>query len=411
MAGGALAEMPRRHAPDAVLAALARSLQQSRAPKVKVAVLEYFSAAATGLVDLEDQLELTAGSALRALLAAVLQLVLDKNPDIRRAAARAVSVVYLAEQGPVVVAALQGLPPAQVLAVQRALAPAAPSLEADLAAAARASRPAAVAGAGVGAAPTTSSRRHSGGGSRRLPELSLALLSARGTTASASSKPCGVGAGVLGSPQGVSPSRRLSSGDGSPAAASPSMSRLGRQASSLPCGSMAAAEPTDQLLARQPSSCVTHTSSPTIVQPASRTASLSMSAAGQAAAGSPQPPSPLGHEASYSLPLGTSGPSTMAAQQEAVVERGQAAAGQRSHEAQQQPARSAAGSMLDLVPFDGIMEGQLRRLLAKLQGRPSPEVFQGLSRLAHVLPGSTWTSHFSQVCLGVGASREGCSTR
>lgn len=103
LAAGALAEVPRRHAPDAVLAALTKSLALARAAKVKVAVLDYFSAAATGSLcpDLEEGLELGAGAPLRALVGGMLGMALDKNADIRRAAVRALGVVYAAEQGQV----------------------------------------------------------------------------------------------------------------------------------------------------------------------------------------------------------------------------------------------------------------------------------------------------------------------
>lgn len=402
LAGAALAEVPRRHAPEPVLSALARALAAARAPRTKVAVLEFFCTAATGSVDLEDQLEVVPGPALRTLVSAILHLALDKNGDIRRAAARAVSVVYHAGEGSTVVAAVQALPPAQGAAVQKALAAAVPSLEADLASALRAARPAPVAGAGSAAAPTASSRRHSGEGVLRLPELPLALLAARGGGAASATAPVkpppaaappprlpGKGAPLASprcaSPRGASPAGRRLGADGSPAGPSP-MSRLGRQASSVSVSSAAAEAETE--LSRQPSSCITHTSSPAASAPVSRSASVTLAGSGGlAAAAAPAAAAPANQT---SLPLGRAAGSTAPPAPSASVA------------SQQQPGSAPPASMADLAPFDALMDGQLRRLLGQLQpGAPTCEAFQGLSRLAHVLPGSAWPAHFSQVRWGV----------
>ena len=446
LAGAALAEVPRRQPPGAVLGALAKSLAAARAAKVKIAVLEFFAAAATGSVDLEEALDLCPGPELRALVAGMLPLALDKNADIRRAAVRALGVIYHAEQGQVggwveplghmgvlsqaspsaercavlllllirscccllaeeqecafpslpflslgmknekgpcrtqaVVAGIQALPPNEGAAVQRALEKAVPSLQSDLAAALRASRPAPVVGAGSAAAPTAaSSRRHSGEGLLQLPP---ALLSARGAPSTKLTLPAPApapvaahrggskGAGgmasprgsTLSSPRGPSPLRRS---DSSPTSSASSLSRLGRQASGVSaCGAAAAAgeHAEHASLARQPSSCVNHTSSPVAAPSAlPRTASL------------PPRPAPDGS------PLGRQA-------------RGAAEAAGR------QQAGDPGAAAAELAPFDDIMEGQLRRLLSQLQGGPSAEAFQGLSRLAHVLPGGAWAPHFSQV--------------
>jgi hypothetical protein len=177
-----------------------------------------------------------------------------------------------------------------------------------------------------------------------------------------------------------------------PSAASPPLSRLGRQASTASGGG--AVQPADadaHQLARQPSGCIMHTSSPDAPQPVSRTASLQHTAS---VVGIPKPPSPLGRSTAITQSSGWD------AEQEGQGEEQAAEAASAGVAALQQD--SSTGSMADLAPFDGIMEGQLRRLLAQLRGGPSPEVFQGLSRLAHVLPGSAWTSHFSQVGRGSG---------
>lgn len=301
----------------------------------------------------------------------------------------------LQTQTQAVVSAIQALPPNEGAAVQRALEKAVPSLQADLAAALRASRPAPVTGAGSVALHTaSSSRRNSGEGLLQLPQLPPALLSVRApppvrvapagpVLAPRSAK---AAAGTLNSPRsGALSSPRSSTslasprtgspglwGDTSPTHSSSSLSRLGRQASGL----MAATAESSEPLSRQPSSCVNHTSSPKAAHPTlSRTGSLASGAAASRAAAA------AGAEWS---PLGRSGSGSQQAEARA--------------EAPAVPAPAAsASSMADLAPFDDIMEGQLCRLLAQLEGGPSAEAFQGLSRLAHVLPPSAWAPHFGQV--------------
>lgn len=132
LVGSCLAAARLHHTADAVVAALARSLQANRAPKVKCAVMAFLAAAARGgdageacapAPPLLQQLA-GSGSALAGLLRSLLQLSVDKNPDIRRAAAEAVAAAYHGGEAAAVAAAVQALPPADSLAVQRAIAPA-----------------------------------------------------------------------------------------------------------------------------------------------------------------------------------------------------------------------------------------------------------------------------------------------
>lgn len=130
-----LAAVLQQHSADAIVAALGRSLAANRAPRVKCAVMDYFAAAARGgsgdgtacsqeqAPPLLQQLA-GAGAGLATLLRSLLQLATDKNPDIRRAAASAVVAAYHGGEARAVLAAVQALPPADALAVQRAIGPA-----------------------------------------------------------------------------------------------------------------------------------------------------------------------------------------------------------------------------------------------------------------------------------------------
>ena len=120
-----------QHSADAVVAALARSLQANRAPRVKCAIMDFFAEAARGCGDVDHTsleqtgllLRLTgSGSALGGLLRSLLQLTTDKNPDIRRAASDAVAAAYHGGQSQTVLAVVSSLPPADLLSVQRVLA-------------------------------------------------------------------------------------------------------------------------------------------------------------------------------------------------------------------------------------------------------------------------------------------------
>lgn len=136
LVSAALSAVLLQHNGEVVVAALTRSLQANRAPRVKCAVMDYFAAAARGggaagasPDDSEHEpspglLHQLAGTALAALLRVIMQLATDKNPDIRRAAADAVAAAYHAGGAQTVLGALHSLPPADLLAVQRAIGPA-----------------------------------------------------------------------------------------------------------------------------------------------------------------------------------------------------------------------------------------------------------------------------------------------
>lgn len=119
LAAAALAALPSRHAPDAVVTALAKALAAVKAPRLRCAVMDHFSSAA-GDPALR-QLLCAQGSGLRALVAGAVQLARDKNPDIRRSALRLLATAYKAADADVVVAALGGLPQTAAEALHKPL--------------------------------------------------------------------------------------------------------------------------------------------------------------------------------------------------------------------------------------------------------------------------------------------------
>ena len=345
LVGASLSIILEQHSGDAVVAALGRSLQANRAPKVKCAVMQSFAAAVTapaaGSAAGEDQqqdaavlpplqLQHLTGSGLGSLLRGVLQLATDKNPDIRRAAAEAVAAAYHAGEAQLVLGIVHGLPPADCLAVQRAIAPAIQQRGCEAALASAAAPPQSSRAAGGASQPSGSltSRRQSGEGLRQLaaqqqqpsrPESGS--LTARNRQSS-----------QAGSPAPVRQQQAASAAQLTPQPPSPFMWR-GPSASPL----SAAAQPADGLTTEQPPAA------PQVV----------------AAAGGAGLASQAGPQQLLEVP--------------------------------------AADVSAELGPFDDVMAGQLQRLLAHLEQGLSSEALQGLSRLAHVLPAAAWPPCFDQV--------------
>lgn len=348
LVAASLAAALQQHSADAVVAALARSLQANRAPKVKCAVMAFFAAAARGSSASSvaggsegDKQEASAappllqqlvgsGAALAGLLRSLLQLATDKNPDIRRAAADAVAAAYHGGEAAAVTAAVQALPPADVLAVQRSIGPA---------------------------------------------------IQQGGRSGSSGDMP--------------PPPPRPSSKAASRRQSSEGIKQLGSQQQQL-----RRPESSGNLMARSRQSSQTG-SPPHIRQPAAKSAA---SAAAPVQL-TPEPPSPFAWRGESASPL-PGGDDTQAVEQQHT-----AMAAAREEEAAAQPVAgpevqhqvaSAVHSSADLAPFDEVMAGQLQRLLSQLDQGLSCEALQGLARLAHVLPAAAWPPCFEQVGAGQG---------
>ena len=216
LVGASLSIILEQHSGDAVVAALGRSLQANRAPKAKCAVMQSFAAAVTapaaGSAAGEDQqqdaaalpplqLQHLTGSGLGSLLRGVLQLATDKNPDIRRAAAEAVAAAYHAGEAQLVLGIVHGLPRADCLAVQRAIAPAIQQRGGQAAALASATLPSSRAAGGTSQpSGSLTSRRQSGEGLRQLaaqqqqqPRPESGSLTARSRQSSQAGSPAPAG--------------------------------------------------------------------------------------------------------------------------------------------------------------------------------------------------------------------------
>eukprot|EP00887_Chlorella_sp_A99_P007207 scaffold2.g7207.t1 len=127
LVAAALASLPVHHHADAVVSAMAKALQTNKGPRVRCAVLDHYSGAA--LSPRQQGLLTGQGYALRALLAVSVPLLGDKNPEVRRAAARMVATALKAADSHAVAAALAALPMDAAEAAGRAVAAAVPSLD------------------------------------------------------------------------------------------------------------------------------------------------------------------------------------------------------------------------------------------------------------------------------------------
>lgn len=337
-----------QHSADTVVAALARALQANRAPKVKCAVMDCFAAAARGSEQQPPLLRQLAGTGagLAGLLRSMLQLAADKNPDIRRAAAEAVAAAYHGGEAQAVMAAVHALPPADALAVQRAVGPAiqrgatAAAKEAPLAA----PRP--------GSRAVDSSAQHS----RRQSSEGLKQLGSQGQ-----------------------PHRRAESSGSltarsrhrSQAASPPKAPAVAPTAAVAAAPVQAAAPP--QLTPEPPSPFMWRSQSasplPAEQQPAG-SAAVAAAPADSVAAECPA------HVAALPAPAAAS-----AAPQQTALASSQ------------------------LAPFDDVMAAQLARVLAQLEAGSTSEGLQALSRLAHLLPAAAWPPCFEQASGGAAARR------
>lgn len=383
LVGAALAAVLQQQSADATVAALARSLQANRAPKVKCAVMEFFAAAAmagpegpaaqagsscnsNGSASLQvgagEELQpapllaqLTGSAALPGLLRSLLQLATDKNPDVRRAAADAVAAAYHGGEAQAVLAAIHALPPADMLAVQRAVSPAIQQQGSGSASASAAMSlvqlPLSRAGSRAASLPS-GSRRQSGEGLKQQPASdnsgSLTARSRQG-----SQQAVAVEAAALGPP---------------PAPAQQQEQQQQAAAAQTP-------EPPSPFAWRSESA------SPSLARPVLSERQPQAGAAD--AEGQLQPAPPMVLATAAALPQQqalTAAPATAPARQWAAG----------------QPADVQAQAA-DLAPFDDVMAGQLQRLVGLLQQGPSSEALQGLSRLAHVLPAAAWPPCFDQV--------------
>lgn len=115
--------LPSKYSSAAMLDGLTRALETNRPPRVKCAIMDYFTEAAASQ---EGQLAVLAqagphSASLRSLLAGFVALATDKHPDIRRSAQNAVAVAYAFGDSSAVVAAIEELPSSPKAAVSRAL--------------------------------------------------------------------------------------------------------------------------------------------------------------------------------------------------------------------------------------------------------------------------------------------------
>ena len=359
LVAAALSAALQQHSADTVVAALARALHANRAPKVKCAVMDCFAAAARGSEQQPPLLRQLAGTGagLAGLLRSMLQLAADKNPDIRRAAAEAVAAAYHGGEAQAVMAAVHALPPADALAVQRAVGPA--IQRGATAAAKEAPQVAPRPNSRAADSSAQHSRRQSSEGLKQLGSQgqphrraeSSGSLTARSRHSSQAASPPKAPA-VAPAAVATAPVQAAAPAQLTPEPPSPFMWR-GQSASPLPveqqpAGSAAAAvaAPADSVAQE----CSAH------VHPAAAAASASMAA----------PPAP-------------------------------AAASAAPH----QPALASS----QLAPFDDVMAAQLARVLAQLEAGPTSEGLQALSRLAHLLPATAWPPCFEQASGGAAARR------
>ena len=158
-----LSTRPRQYGAELVLAGAGRALVANKAPRVKCAVLEYLAGVVAGLDTAQQQRGVPddGGGALVPVLRSMMHHAGDKSQDIRRAAARALAAIHWAGQQASLLAALHTLPPAELLAAQRALAPVIPGLDAAIGSARQHSR----------ACGHTSVRQHEGCRSSEVAEV------------------------------------------------------------------------------------------------------------------------------------------------------------------------------------------------------------------------------------------------
>lgn len=330
-----LAGLPQHHAPDAVLAAISKALQVNKGPRVRCAIMDHVSAAAVH--PQQRVLMHGQGPALRQLVAGVLQLATDKNLEVRRAALRMAVAVCTAGQAQVVEEALSKLPHDAASTVHKALS-----------AAIQAQDP---------------------GPSQQQQQRPTIMTAARGAGQAANGAPLPA---VLGS---RSRSSRLSLEGPLPS---------GR---SSPGGAGSAAPGSDiEAAARSPAAAAVSQPGAAASQPAQSAAQqqVPVPCARQAQSGAPPP----------CLAAGAEEGSRQAALPAPCDVQPLPAGGNTAPSEVQATATSLRPPF---APLDGVMEGQLRRLLGRLQAGPASEVLQGLSRLVHVLPAAAWASHSNQV--------------
>ena len=138
LASAALAAVGDAHAADALLPALLTSLEQSKAPRAKTGVLEfalYVLSGQGGGTDPRGARGRTPASAgtggLGAWVARVAPLTRDRHAPLRAAAAAGLAAVHTRADQAVLLRYLASVPGADAAAVCRAVAPHAPSIEAE----------------------------------------------------------------------------------------------------------------------------------------------------------------------------------------------------------------------------------------------------------------------------------------
>ena len=147
LASAALAAVGDAHSADALLPALLTSLEQSKAPRAKTGVLEfalYVLSGQGGGTDPRGARGRTPASAgtggLGAWVAKVAPLTRDRHAPLRAAAAAGLAAVHTRADQAVLLRYLASVPGADAAAVCRAVAPHAPSIEAEFTAYADAMR-------------------------------------------------------------------------------------------------------------------------------------------------------------------------------------------------------------------------------------------------------------------------------
>ena len=138
LASAALAAVGDAHSADALLPALLTSLEQSKAPRAKTGVLEfalYVLSGQGGGTDPRGARGRTPASAgtggLGAWVAKVAPLTRDRHAPLRAAAAAGLAAVHTRADQAVLLRYLASVPGADAAAVCRAVAPHAPSIEAE----------------------------------------------------------------------------------------------------------------------------------------------------------------------------------------------------------------------------------------------------------------------------------------
>ena len=138
LASAALAAVGDAHAADALLPALLTSLEQSKAPRAKTGVLEfalYVLSGQGGGTDPRGSRGRTPASAgtggLGAWVSRVAPLTRDRHAPLRAAAAAGLAAVHTRADQAVLLRYLASVPGADAAAVCRAVAPHAPSIEAE----------------------------------------------------------------------------------------------------------------------------------------------------------------------------------------------------------------------------------------------------------------------------------------